>query len=121
TARDRGVGAEFDRRTEARDPDVRAVREPVVIADVSEAVASPVASPGVLNPETLSVVRDDGEGMSAGDRGLLAVLDTAAGSGLVPAVVDRAGGVQHTDLGDRRVHRDHVLVIDTQVRAKRTL
>src|SRR5262249_4915143 len=119
-ARDGAVRAELDGRAEPRHPHVAGMREPIVIADVAEAVAAPAVTPGVLNPEAVPVVGDDGKGMSADDGGRLrVVIDRAALTDAAPAVVDGGGGVQHADLGDRGMHRDDILVVDAQVSTQR--
>src|SRR5262249_14233205 len=69
--------AELNRRTEARDPDVEAVGEPVHISNVREALLAPVRAPTVLDPEASLVEADDRECVAAGAR--LVILDDAVG------------------------------------------
>src|SRR3546814_9824049 len=63
---------------QARDPDVGAAFEPFVVADAGEALAAPGVAPGVLQPEAVAVVGDDGECVVA-HRRLLFPGDAAAG------------------------------------------
>src|SRR5690606_39121254 len=79
---------------------------------------APAVAPGVLQPEAVTVVGDDGEGVVA-HRRLLLPGDAAAGRRVDPALVHGAGGVQHADLGERGVQRHQVLVVDAEVGAER--
>ena len=97
---------ERHRRAETRHPHIGAVGEPVVVADESEAAASPRPSPRVLNPEPALVVGDDGERVAAGHLRLRPVRDDAVGADVLPAVVHRCRCVEDANLGNRRMHRD---------------
>ncbi len=107
------------RHGEPRDPDIGAAFEPFVVADVAVALVAPAAAPGILDPEAAVVVSDDGEGVVT-EFLLLPPGDAAVRGRLDPAFVYAAGGIQHAHFGERGVHRDQVLVVDTKIRAERT-
>jgi len=104
-------------RAQPRHPDVGGVGQPVVVADPAEAGQAPLVAPGVLDPEAVAVVSDDGKRMDAEQR--LRPGDVALGVDIVPALVHRGRRIQDADLGQRAVHRDQVLVVDAQVGAQR--
>src|SRR5690606_13340808 len=106
------------RHRQARDPDIGAALEPFVVADAGEALAAPRIAPGVLQPEAVAVVGDDGEGVVT-HRGLLLPGDRAAGGRVDPAVMHGARRIQHADLGEGGVHGHQVLVVDAEIGAQR--
>lgn len=110
--------AQGDRRAEPSDPGIRAVGQPVVVAQVGKPLIPPRLAPGILNPETVLVIGDDREGMAAENvrRGL----DMAIPTDRMPALVHAGAGVQYTDFGNRRVHGDDVGMVDPEVRPQRT-
>ena len=103
---------------EPRDPDVGAVREPVVVADVRRSRSCP--SPCPTSSGSRSRPRRRRRSRTRDRRCRPAsVRDHAVRADLVPAVVHVGRGVQHADLGDRAVHRDEVLVVHAVVGAER--
>src|SRR3546814_4438355 len=70
---------------QARDPGVGAAFEPFVVADPGEALAAPRVAPGVLQPEAVAVVGDDGDCVVA-HRRLLLPGDAAAGRRIDPEI-----------------------------------
>ena len=112
-----GLGQDHG-RAETANPDIGAVGEPVVVGDQGKAAFAPRFAPRILDPEAPLVVADNGEGVAA--QGLDGEGNDTVRADRAPAAMHRARGINNSDLRQGAVHGDDLLVVNSEISAKRT-